>query len=238
MPPAASTDSRVADATSSHDVPRGVGRAFELLEVVVDAGELTLSAAADRVGLTPTTALRHLRALEALGYVRRDPDGSYGAGPAVWQLAARARDAGPLAHLVAAARPVLEELTAATGESSYLAVAEGVDALYLATCESTRSIRHVGWVGRTVPLAGTAVGAALAGADGPQFRTSTIEPDIAAVAHAVTLGGSTIGAISVIGPVHRFDDATAAAIGDAVGHAVRRLEAAIGRSSPNQGATA
>jgi IclR family acetate operon transcriptional repressor len=237
MSPVASTDARSSATTQQHDVPRGVGRAFELLEAVVGAGELTLSAAAEVAGLTPTTALRHLRALEALGYVRRDTDGVYGAGPAVWQLAARARGAGPLAHLVAAAEPILDELTAATGESSYLAVTEGADALYLATSESTRSIRHVGWVGRTVPLAGTAVGAALAGAEGAQFRTSTIEPDIAAVAHAVTLGGSTVAALSVIGPVHRVDDATAAAIGDAIGRAVRRLEATIGRSSSATGAT-
>lgn len=230
-------DDRTDDHERRSGVPRGVGRAFELLELVVGAGEMTLSAAAERVGLTPTTTLRHLRALESLGYLRRGADGSFAAGPAVWQLAARARDAGPLALLVTAAQPILDELTAATGESSYLAVAEATEALYLATSESTRSIRHVGWVGRTVPLAGTAVGAALAGADGAQFRTSTIEPDIAAVARAVTLGGRAVAALSVIGPIHRFGEPDVDAIAAAVGRAVHRLETAIDPSS-SIGATA
>ena len=65
------------------DVPRSVGRAFELLELVVTDGETNLTTAAQRAGLTPTTALCHLRALEALRYVHRDRDGVYSAGPAV-----------------------------------------------------------------------------------------------------------------------------------------------------------
>uniref|UniRef100_UPI002616D0CF IclR family transcriptional regulator n=1 Tax=Ilumatobacter sp. TaxID=1967498 RepID=UPI002616D0CF len=144
-------------------VPRSVGRALDLLEIVVDGGETTLSPAAQLAGLTPTTALRHLRALEARGYVRRGGDGVFSAGPAVLRLAQSARDDGPLARLITAAGPVLGELTERTGESSYLAVIDGDRAVYLATAESSRSIRHVGWVGRTVPLTGTAVGAALGG---------------------------------------------------------------------------
>ena len=217
---------------SEPDVPRAVGRAFELLELVVASGELNLTIAAQQAGLTPTTALRHLRALEALGYVHRDRDGVYSAGPAVFRLAAAARGDGPLARLVAAARPVLDELTATTGESSYLAVSEADHALYVATSESPRSIRHVGWVGRTVPLDGTAVGAALLGAPGPQHRTGTIEPDIAAVAHAITDGDRVVAALSVIGPAHRMDAAAVAATGDALTSAATRLGAALGLTAP------
>lgn len=209
-------------------MPRSVGRAFELLERVVADGETNLTTAAQRAGLTPTTALRHLRALEALGYVHRDHDGVYSAGPAVLRLAAAARDDGPLARLVAAAQPVLDDLTAATGESSYLAVAESEQAVYLATSESARSIRHVGWVGRTVPLDGTAIGEALRGAAGPQHRAGTIEPDISAIAHAVTDGDEVVAALSVIGPTHRMDRAAVSAAGDSVRDAVAALSIALG----------
>lgn len=217
---------------SGTDVPRGVGRAFELLELVVAAGEINLTNAAQQAGLSPTTALRHLRALEALDYVRRDEDGVYAAGPAVLRLAAAARGDGPLARLVVAAQPVLDELTAATGESTYLAVAEGDHALYLATSESPRSIRHVGWVGRTVPLDGTAVGAALLGASGPQHRTDTIEPDIAAVAHAIADGDRVVAALSVIGPAQRMDAAAVASAADALTRAATRLSSTLGLAAP------
>jgi DNA-binding IclR family transcriptional regulator len=217
---------------SEPDVPRAVGRAFELLELVVASGEVNLTIAAQQAELTPTTALRHLRALEALGYVDRDRDGVYSAGPAVFRLAAAARGDGPLARLVAAAQPVLDELTETTGESSYLAVAEADRALYVATSESARSIRHVGWVGRPVPLDGTAVGAALLGAPGPQHRTGTIEPDISAVAHAVIDGDRVVAALSVIGPAHRMDAAAVATSGEALTRAATRLSTALGLAAP------
>jgi DNA-binding IclR family transcriptional regulator len=213
-------------------VPRAVGRAFDLLEIVVEAGEINLSAAAERAGLTPTTALRHLRALEARGYLRRAADGSYSAGPTVLRLAAAARDDGPLARLVRAAQPVLDELTERSGESSYLAVADNDQAVYLATCESSRSIRHVGWVGKTVPLAGTAVGEALAGRPGSHARAGSVEADIAAVARAICDGGAVVAALSIIGPSHRMDDTAnrqAAALLDEAG---RRLADELGFRAP------
>src|SRR6478735_2946653 len=136
-------------------VPRSVGRVLDLLEIVL-AAPCTLTAAAADAELTPTTALRHLRALEARGYVRRDGSGRYGAGPTVLRLAAALGDNGLLQRLTAAAQPHLDILAAATGESAYLAVSDGRTATYVATAESHRAIRHVGWVGQDVPLDGTA----------------------------------------------------------------------------------
>lgn len=225
----ASTDDR---PITEEPVPRAVGRAFDLLEIVVGAGEINLTAAAARAGLTPTTTLRHLRALEALGYVRRADDGTYAAGPAVLRLAAVARDDGPIARLVAAAQPVLDELTERTGESAYLAMAQGDRAVYLATCESPRSIRHVGWVGKAVPLAGTAVGDALAGDPGVAVRTGAVEPDITAIAIAVhdeRPGAPPIAALSIIGPAHRMDRAAVTAAADALGHGAERIARHLGR---------
>ena len=116
------------------------------------AGEINLTAAADRAGLTPTTALRHLRALEARGYLRRGADGTYAAGPTVLRLAAAARDDGPI-------RAPRRRGTAASrrvGRPHRRIVvprrrATATSAVYLATAESSRSIRHVGWVGQDGP---------------------------------------------------------------------------------------
>jgi len=192
---------------SSHAVPRSVGRVLDLLEVVLGTPGCTLSNAADACELTPTTALRHLRALEARGYVERDRTGAYSVGPTMRRLTAALGDDDPIRRLVAAAQPHLDELAVATGESAYLAVSDGRVATYVATAESDRAIRHVGWVGQNVALDGTAVGAALASPGSCTVRTGAVEPDITAMSIAVGVPGTTGVALSLIGPTHRFDDA-------------------------------
>jgi len=188
----------------SQPIPQSVGRALDLLTTVVEAGDLNLTGAANATGLTPTTALRYLRALESRGYLSRDDRGSFSAGPAFLRLAASAFDHGPTARLVAAASPHLAGLAELTGESSYLAIREGDHAVYVATSESARAIRHVGWVGKAVPLVGTAVGEVLGGADGTVVRSGAVEPDITAIARGVEGDGNVLAALSVIGPAHRM----------------------------------
>lgn len=185
-------------------VPRAVGRTLDLLEIVIGAGECNLTAAAARAGLTPTTTLRYLKALEARGYLARDDNGAFSAGPKLSWLAAAAYDDGPVARLAKAAQPHLDALALRTGESSYLAIGGETHATYIATAESDRAIRHVGWVGRRVPLVGTAVGEALADPGLAPVRTGAVEPDITAVARAVMRGNEVVAALSVIGPKHRM----------------------------------
>ena len=193
---------------AGHAVPRSVGRVLDLLEVVLGSRGCTLTTAADACGLTPTTALRHLRALEARGYVERDRSGVYSVGPTMRRLTAAIGDDDPIRRLVAAAQPHLDELAAATGESAYLAVSDGRIATYVAAAESDRAIRHVGWVGQNVTLAGTAVGAALDAPGTCVTRTGAVEPDITATSIAIPVPDTTGVALSVIGPAHRFDEAS------------------------------
>ena len=209
-------------------VPRTVGRVLDLLEIVLAEGACNLTAAADRADLNPSTALRHLRALEARGYLTRDDTGLYEAGPTMWRLAARFGGAAPVERLLAASQPLLDELAVECGESAYLAVSDGRVASYIATAESPRAIRHVGWVGQTVPLEGTAVGAALAGPGEAAIRTGAIEADITAVSHAVRADLPFGVAISVIGPVHRLDDQAIARIRSALAGVVARLTTDLG----------
>lgn len=207
-------------APTGHAVPRSVGRVLDLLEVVLGTPGCTLTNAADACELTPTTALRHLRALEARGYVERDRSGVYSVGPTMRRLTAALGDDDPLRRLVAAAQPHLDGLASTTGESAYLAVSDGRIATYVATAESDRAIRHVGWVGQNVTLDGTAVGAALATPGDCATRTGAVEPDITAISIAVGIPESTGVALSVIGPTHRFEPANR-----------RRHEAALRRAA-------
>lgn len=188
----------------SSQVPRSVGRVLDLLEIVLGAGTCNLTTAAAASELTPTTALRHLRALEARGYVDRDGAGTFSVGPTMLRLAAALGDADPIRHLVATVQPHLDALAVETGESTYLAVSDGRIATYVATAESARAIRHVGWIGQNVTLDGTAVGEAVRSPGRCVTRTGAVEPDITAMSVAIPAAGPLAVALSVIGPEHRF----------------------------------
>jgi len=190
---------------------RSAERALNLLDTVITAGSISLGDAASAVDLPTSTALRHLRALEHDGYLNRDPHGMFSVGPTFLRLALTSLREGPAAHLTKAARPHLDRLAEATGESAYLAVRERSRAVYIATAESARAIRHVGWVGRTVPLTGTAVGATLTGTGEATVlrNTGSVEPDVAAaVAPVLGTEGTVVAAISVLGPSSRLDNAS------------------------------
>ena len=132
-----------------------------LLDAVIAEGTLSLTVAAARTDMPASTALRHLRVLIDYGYLVKNDSGTYSVGPSFLRLALASLQSGPYARLNAAAQPELERLVEATEESAYLAVRDGDEAVYIATVEGSRAIRHVGWVGRSVPIDGTAVGQSL-----------------------------------------------------------------------------
>jgi DNA-binding IclR family transcriptional regulator len=142
--------------------------------------------------------------------VERDPDNNYSAGPTLRRIAATVHDGSPLDRLIATAQPHLDALAHTTRESCYLAVGDPSGATYVATAESPHPIRHVGWVGQTVPADGTAVGAALAQPGVAVTRSGTVEPDIAAISlglppvPSLSTTGALPVAVSVIGPTHRL----------------------------------
>jgi DNA-binding IclR family transcriptional regulator len=111
----------------------------------------------------------------------------------------------------------LAEIAGATGESVYLA--EPVDAnsaVYVAMEAGSYAIRHVSWLGRSVPRRRSAVGQALAGRvddDGVVVVHDAVEPGITAVAAPVRgAGGAIEVALSLVGPSFRLEgDALAAA---------------------------
>lgn len=193
---------------SGDAVPRSIGRVLDLLEVVVDRRSCTLTEAADAVGLTPTTALRHLRALETRGYLHRDDDGVFSAGPAVRRLVSVVADGQPLDRLIAAAQPHLDDLATVAGESSYLLLRGDRVATYVAMAESDRAVRHVGWVGQQITLNGTAAGSAFSERGSVAVRQGAVEPDITAMSLALPAIGELDVAVSIIGPSHRVDQAT------------------------------
>ncbi|MEM7092116.1 MAG: helix-turn-helix domain-containing protein [Actinomycetota bacterium] len=213
---------------------RSAGRVLALLDLVVTDGPLTLTELARRVEMATSTTLRHLHVLSDGGYVVKTEHGQYSVGPSFLRLSLSAFRAGPYADLTAAARPGLQRLVELTEESAYLAVRDGSEAVYIDTVEGTRAIRHVGWVGRSVPIAGTAVGdALLSPVDGHNeeptavLNTGAIESDVTAVAAPIFGRDQVLGAFSILGPSDRLKgrhrSATADAVAEIAGQTARAL---------------
>jgi urocanate hydratase len=221
--------------SSAPSATRTVERALGLLAEVCAEGAISLTDCARRADLSPSTALRLLRTLESADFVARDAQGYFRAGPRLIQLGATALGRE---SLVGIAEPSLQRIVAASGESAYISIlGPGDTALYVGMVEGTHAVRHTSWVGRTVPLEGTAVGVALRGVVpelGYVVRRSSVESDVTAIAAPIRRPGGIAGAVSLVGPDYRIDEQKTRAFGEIVrheAHAIAEQLGATGRQS-------
>jgi len=203
---------------------RSVERALGLLAHVCESAPTSLSECAKAVGLSPTTALRLLRTLEGLDFVSRDEGGDFHPGSLAVRFGAVALGRN---QMVKVAEPALRRLSVDCGESAYLGIAGRPDeAVYIAMAEGTFSIRHAGWVGRTVPVDRTAIGAALQGRTpecGYVVVRSKVEEDVTAIAAPIAWLGGIAGALNVVGPSYRLDLKRSRDVGEAVAAEARTI---------------
>lgn len=188
-----------------------MNRALALLSEICFENVSSLSALSRAVDLSPATASRLLRSLCLHGYVERSEDGSYGTGPRMAQLGAMALSRE---SLVSAALPAMRRVAKETTESCYLTVlGAGETALHIAIVEGTQSVRHVSWVGRTIPITGTAAGLILESNNcGSSYVVVAdgVEPDVTSIAAPVIAGDRVVAALSCLVPDYRLQDATRA----------------------------
>ncbi|GAA3668533.1 IclR family transcriptional regulator [Microbacterium marinilacus] len=217
----------------SEQSTRTVERALSLLAHVCEEGSSSLAAAARAVELSPSTALRLLRTLEASGFVRRDDEGSYRAGSRLVQLGAQALSNESLIDISHQEMVGLEE---ATGESVYLSVeGHGASVLYISIVEGSHSIRHANWVGRTIPLQGSAAGLALTGQTpeaGFVVVERGIERDVTAIAAPILVGSRIVASLSILVPTYRIDDRSTDQFGRLIAAAAHRLSAGLTDPAP------
>lgn len=128
---------------------QSIQRAFALLRVLA-AGPAGVTELADRTQLPKSTVSRILSTLEAEGAVAQDDDGSeYRIGGTLAELSGAV---GPGSNLVAAAQPLLQELTDALGETAGMAVLDHDEVRYLLQTESAEEVQVRNWVGDSTPL--------------------------------------------------------------------------------------
>ncbi|MBV9322644.1 MAG: IclR family transcriptional regulator [Chloroflexi bacterium] len=136
-----------------------LGKALDVLETLVAAGEMGLSQLAAESGVSKTSAFRVLTTLEVRGYLAKDPASRrYRPGPKLIALG------GSLVSgldVLQAARPVLESLHRRFGETVNLGVLAEGRVLYLDMIESQQGLRTISHVGSRDPLHCTALGKAL-----------------------------------------------------------------------------
>src|SRR5919107_864040 len=128
---------------------QAVDRAAALIDLVVRADEpLSFTELSDETGLARSTTSRLLAALERTQLVERDPSGGYVAGP-LFALHAALHD--PMPQMARLARPVLQAVGAATGETVHLAVARGDGVVHIGQIESTYLLSARDWNQLEVP---------------------------------------------------------------------------------------
>lgn len=215
---------------------RTVERALTLLAVVCDKGSANLVESARAAGLAPSTALRLLRTLEGSGFIRRDSDGFYRPGSRIIQLGAQSLSNESLISL---ARDSMDSLVASTGESVYLSVeGHGKTAIYIAMIEGTHSVRHTNWIGRTIPLSGSAAGSVLRDlipADGFVVVEHGVEDDITAIAAPIRSQEKVVAALSLVIPSYRITELEAARYGRLLVEQTRRVSHGLGKSTDSIG---
>lgn len=183
---------------------RTVERALDLMGIVCDQGAMTLAEAAREADLPVSTTLRLLRTVEASKWLTRDDAGIYRPGTRLIQVGAQAFSNDSLADL---SRQPMQDLAAETGESVYLSVeAHGDTVLYISIVEGNHSVRHVSWVGHTIPATGSAAGRVLQGHtpdEGYLVSENIVEEDVTAISAPVHGGNGPIAAMSILVPTYR-----------------------------------
>lgn len=128
---------------------QSIERAFAVLSALKD-GPIGVTEVAERADLPKSTAARMLATLSHEGAVEQVPGGTnYRLGPRIVTLA---EGVVPVRSLVATARPILEELAAATGETAGLSVAEGYVVHYVDQVGTSHQVQVRDWTGTRVPM--------------------------------------------------------------------------------------
>lgn len=133
-------------------------RGLRLLLLVADNPYgITVTEAADRLGVGRAVVYRLAATLAEHRMIRRDSSGRMRLGAGVLHLAGRAQ---PL--IADAARPILRKLAESVGATAHLTVADGAEASALAVVEPSWTSFHVAYrAGARHPLARGAAGKAI-----------------------------------------------------------------------------
>ncbi|MBR3372218.1 MAG: IclR family transcriptional regulator [Rhodobacteraceae bacterium] len=217
-----------------------VERALSLLEAFdAERASLSLAELAEETGLYKSTILRLAASLIRYGYLRKDADGRYRPGPALWRLGALYRRGHELDDVI---RPTLRKLVRDTGETASFYVIDADERLCLYRENAPGRGRHHLDEGMRMSLQSGAAGHVLsAWALGCTIAKARLRPDggclsigerspgyWAGAVPVIVSGAHCLGALAVSGPQNRLHPQTAdtalAALGQAAAMMVTRMQ--------------
>jgi DNA-binding IclR family transcriptional regulator len=139
-------------------MPKTVGKALSLLNLVADQPGLTLSELSRKEDLPAPTVHRLVRTLEDHGLLRHDTTNRYRLGSHCLALGSRFLEG---VDLRTEAHPRLVWLVEATGETAHLGIPDGVEMVYVDKVETAHPVRMYRRIGARSPMHSTAMDKAL-----------------------------------------------------------------------------
>jgi DNA-binding IclR family transcriptional regulator len=130
---------------------------IQIIDVVMDTGEATITEIAEEVGKTKSTVYFHLSTLEQYGYVVKSENG-YRLGLKFLDVGILARESQPLYPAV---KPKVKELAKQTEEKSWCMVEEHGELIYLYGAEGEHPVRTHARIGLRKPIHSLASGKAI-----------------------------------------------------------------------------
>lgn len=140
-------------------VSQAIQRALDVLDAIAAAPHgLTLTDLSKTLDLPKSSVLRLIANLEMRHFVEQDRNSRYRIGLRVFSIGGQALADS---NVRTCARPYLEDLTQRVGESTYLAILDQDQALYIDRIESPMPVLSLSPIGSHRPLHITAVGKVL-----------------------------------------------------------------------------
>jgi DNA-binding IclR family transcriptional regulator len=135
-----------------------VDRALRLLVLLRGQGRVSVTQAADHLGVAPSTAHRLLNALCYRDFAVQDRDRQYRAGPQLSETLSSDLSVAALRRLI---RPAIQQLHDRTGETTHLVVLSGGDVRFIDGVEAEQALRIGLRTGIRLPAYCTSGGKAL-----------------------------------------------------------------------------
>jgi len=133
-------------------------KGIKILETIIEHGELTVTAAANLLGLNRASAHRFITTLRDLGYVRKNQHGNYEASFRMLELGMKQANKFEIRRL---AKPVMRDLAAEFDETVNLGILNQNQVVYLDKVDSRELLRMDSGVGTACQASATALGKAM-----------------------------------------------------------------------------
>ena len=166
------TDDDVYDARQPESVA-AVLKVFAIMQALAEKNETGISDLSVRLAMPKATVYRFLQTMKTLGYVRQEVDSErYGLTMRMFELGAKALR---YPDLVEIAKPHMQRLSDATGETVHLGMLIDSEIIYVHKVDSRHMLGMYSRVGRRAPLHCTAIGKVLMAWDQPARRDAVLK---------------------------------------------------------------